>query len=104
MKIIDKGFQVIPQYEIGDYRIDMVIIGQKGQLAIECDGDFYHHEGNKVDDQQRQWKLERCGWTFWRLKYSRFQWDRDKSLEGLWEKLKEMNINPKMVAELKKYQ
>ena len=94
LKIRDKGFQVIPQHEVGNYKIDMVIIGEKGRLAIECDGDFYHHEGNEDRDTVRQWNLERCGWTFWRVKYSTFQWDEDKALEGLWKKLKQMNIMP----------
>ena len=35
-----KGYRVIEQFPINEYRIDMVIEGAKNKLALECDGDY----------------------------------------------------------------
>ncbi len=94
-EIAMKGFLVIPQLKVSNYRIDMVVIGSNGRLAIECDGDIYHSEAHEENDCERQWKLERCGWTFWRVRSSAFYLDTSDALKGLWEKLQEMKIYPK---------
>ena len=93
-EIAMKGFLVIPQKKVSNYRIDMVVIGSNGRLAVECDGDIYHSEAHEESDFNRQWKLERYGWTFWRIRSSAFYLDSSNALEGLWEKLQEMKIYP----------
>ena len=93
-EIAMKGFLVIPQLSVSNYRIDMVVIGSNGRLAVECDGDIYHSEAHEESDFNRQWKLERYGWTFRRIRSSAFYLDPSGVLEGLWEKLKEMKIYP----------
>ena len=93
-EITMKGFLVIPQFKVSNYRIDMVVIGSNGRLAIECDGDIYHSEAHEKSDFNRQWKLERYGWTFWRIRSSAFYLDSSNALEGLWENLQEMKIYP----------
>ncbi len=37
-----RGYRVIPQFEVADYHIDLVVEGMHGRLAVECDGDFWH--------------------------------------------------------------
>ena len=41
-RIIKRGFKVIPQYRSFpsdfNYRIDLVIQGEKNRVAVECDG------------------------------------------------------------------
>ena len=32
----------MPQFEIAGYRIDLVVEGMQGRLAVECDGDAWH--------------------------------------------------------------
>ena len=92
-RIASRGYQVTPQVEVSKYRIDMVISGSKKRLAIECDGDHWHSKEEDVQrDMERQWWLERCGWTFWRLKESDFNRDEVGSLKSLWKKLDEMGI------------
>lgn len=95
--IINRGFKVIPQYEVAGYRIDLVIQGENAKLAIECDGDKYHNRIEKwEEDNERQQILERSGWKFWRVSGSSFYRHQEKALESLWEKLDEMGIEPKI--------
>lgn len=93
-EIAIKGYQVIPQYKVSGFLIDMIIVGSKGRLAVECDGDYWHTEGTEGKDLERQWQLERCGWAFWRLRESVFNRNKEKALKSLWDKLDEMKIYP----------
>jgi REase_MTES_1575 len=47
------------QYRVGRYRIDLVVEGERGRLAIELDGDAYHGPERWEADRQRQAILER---------------------------------------------
>ncbi|HBU27943.1 TPA: hypothetical protein DEB00_02395, partial [Candidatus Uhrbacteria bacterium] len=93
--IINKGYNVIPQYEVANYRIDMVIQGENSKLAIECDGDQYHNNFDKWhEDIERQQILERSGWQFWRVTGSSFYKHKEKALTSLWQTLDELQIHP----------
>jgi len=92
LQIAGKGFRVVPQYEFADKRIDIVIQGEKSQLAVECDGDFWHGADEYSADTERQRKLERCGWKFFRIRESRYYADPEKALEPLWSLLEQMGI------------
>lgn len=93
--IVNRGYKVIPQWEVAGYRIDLVVQGENSKLAIECDGDKYHNAIEKwQEDIDRQQILERSGWKFWRVSGSAFYRHREKALNSLWEKLEEMNIHP----------
>ena len=94
LRIIDKGFRVKSQVETTGYHIDLVVEGMEKQLAVECDGDAYHGSETREDDMRRQRILERCGWTFWRLRGSEFYLNPDKAMESLWEKLDSFGIAP----------
>lgn len=95
--IINKGYKVIPQYEAAGYRIDFVIQGENARLAVECDGDKYHNQIDKwQEDIERQQILERSGWNFWRIAGSAFYSHGHSSLDSLWEKLDEMGISPRI--------
>jgi very-short-patch-repair endonuclease len=91
--LINKGYKVIPQWEVAGYRIDLVVQGENSKLAIECDGDKYHNAIEKwQEDIERQQILERSGWIFWRLSGSSFYRHKEKALDSLWTKLDELNI------------
>lgn len=98
-KIHDRGFRVLPQYEVAGRRIDLVIEGMKGQLAVECDGDFWHGPDKYEEDMARQRDLERCGWKFWRIRESSFRLDPEGSLLALWEALESQKITPWVATE-----
>lgn len=92
--IIDKGYQVIPEYPVIGRRIDLVIQGENARLAVECDGDQYHTLEKWEEDQARERQLRRAGWIFWRLTGSAFYRHKENALESLWKKLDELGIKP----------
>lgn len=92
--LIDRGYQVIPEYPVIGYRIDLVVQGSDARLAIECDGDQYHTLENWEADQIRESQLRRAGWVFWRVTGSSFYRYKEKALDSLWEKLDELGIKP----------
>ncbi len=94
LEIIDRGYRVIPQYGVGSYKIDLVIEGIQNKIAVECDGDEFHGIEQFENDLQRQRILERCGWTFWRVKGGQYYSNRNRALESLWEQLDKMGIKP----------
>ncbi len=92
--LIDRGYQIIPEYPVIGYRIDLVVQGDNARLAVECDGDQYHTLENWEDDQIRERQLRRAGqWEFWRVTGSAFYRNKDKSLESLWKRLNDLGIN-----------
>ncbi|WP_067724577.1 AAA domain-containing protein [Oceanobacillus damuensis] len=93
--ITSKGFRVIPQYNVAGYFIDLVVMGEKTKLAVECDGDYWHTSPeDRERDFLRERVLQRAGWTFWRILGSTYYNNPVKSLESLWETLEEMGIKP----------
>ena len=94
LKLVARGYVVRPQYEVAEYRIDLVVEGMRGRIAVECDGDEWHGPEQYEADMGRQRQLERCGWTFWRVRGGNYYRDPDKALESLWQKLDDLGIYP----------
>ncbi|MCD9589366.1 AAA domain-containing protein [Streptomyces sp. 8ZJF_21] len=95
LRLKARGYHVIPQYTAGNKRIDLVVVGARGRLAVECDGERYHSTPEQVQhDQRRDRELQRVGWTFWRIRESEFRFDPDEALAGLWEELNRLGIHP----------
>jgi len=98
VSLASRGYQVIPQYVVNPYeksfRIDMVVIGMHGKLAIECDGDHWHGAVQYEKDMVRQRELERCGFEFWRVRGGAFYRDPEVALLSLWELLHKRGIHP----------
>ena len=92
--LIDRGYQVLPEYPVIGYRIDLVVQGENARLAVECDGDQYHTLENWEEDQVRERQLRRAGWEFWRVSGSSFYRHKEKALDSLWVKLNELGIEP----------
>ena len=85
-KIISKGYHVITQYKVGNFRIDMIIVLKNGmKLAIECDGDKFHGPEQHEHDILRQRTLERCGWTFFRIRGCEYYSNAEKAMNPLWK-------------------
>ncbi len=102
--ITERNFHVRTQVCIGDptnhrYRIDLVVEGMKGRLAVECDGDQWHGPERYDQDMARQRDLERAGWKFVRIRGGDFYRDRVKSLDVLWAELHRLGIEPGGVDE-----
>lgn len=91
------GYLVRTQWQVGAYRIDMVVEGGGKRLAIECDGERWHYD--KVEeDLARQALLERLGWRFVRIRGSVFYRDkspnRSDAMRPVFERLQKMGIFP----------
>ena len=94
LAIARRGYRVIPQVEVGGYRIDLVVQGLDGSLAVECDGDAWHGPDRYEADVARQRDLERCGWEFWRVREGVFRLDPDEALSALWKTLERRRVFP----------
>ena len=93
--ISDRGFHVRSQVCVGDpanhrYRIDLVVEGMKGRIAVECDGDRWHGPDRYEQDMARQRDLERAGWQFVRIRGGEFYRDRKCAMEPLWCELERL--------------
>lgn len=91
-RIRQRGYRVLPQVEVGAYRIDLVVEGLHGRLAVECDGDQWHGPEQYDYDVARQRQLERAGWKFWRVSGSDFYRDPDRAMSPLWPLLDRLGI------------
>ena len=71
-----KGYTVAQNYPACGFKIDMVVQKNGDQLAVECDGEYWHldeHGDLRVEDLERQAVLERAGWEFIRIPYRRWR-------------------------------
>lgn len=92
--LIEKGFRVISQVEVGAYRLDLVVEGAKGRVALECDGDRFHPPEKLDQDLERQTILERLGWRFLRTRGSAFYRNPAKEMQRIVERLNDLGIEP----------
>lgn len=80
---IKEGYDVKTQIKIGKYKIDFVIEGAGGRLAIICDdGNLYNN--NSLDDMVKfQMDLCRLGWRFYKIKGSQFYRNPNREINKL---------------------
>ena len=93
-RLTDAGFKVKTQWQVGYFRIDMVVEGGGKRLAVECDGDRYHPMEKLAEDMDRQAILERLGWQFVRIRGSAFYRDKELSMRPVFARLAELEIPP----------
>lgn len=103
--ISGKQFYVRTQVCVGDptnhrYRIDLVVEGMQGRLAVECDGDEWHGPERYEQDMARQRDLVRAGWQFVRIRGSDFYRNPDKAMQPLWAELDYLGIRPGGIDEV----
>lgn len=95
LDIAARGYHVVPQMEVNGRRIDLVVTGASGRLAVECDGDVLDTTAEQREhDLNREQELKRCGWTFWRVRQSSYALDPDAALHPLWTSLDQHGILP----------
>ena len=90
--LLNKGYEVHPQWKVGAYRIDMVIKDGVNRVALECDGEKWHTLDNLADDLRRQAILERLGWRFIRIRGSAFYRNPEETMKWVYKELG-LNIN-----------
>ena len=96
--LVASGYHLVQQWQVGSYRIDMVVLYKGGSVAVECDGETFHSGDEKVRaDMERQAVLERIGWRFIRIRGSEYYRDPNKTMERVKYKLSEYGIFPETV-------
>ena len=100
LEIRRRGYRVAPQVPVARHRIDLVVEGAGGRLAVQCDGDEWHGADEWERDMARQRWLERCGWSFVRIRGSDFYRDPASALEPLWRELDRRGIQPHPVLDV----
>ncbi|MET7797412.1 AAA domain-containing protein [Streptomyces decoyicus] len=99
-RIKERGYHVVPQWKISGKRIDLVVVGEAGRLAVECDGSPYHSNPDQIrEDYERERELRRAGWQFWRVRSSEFALSPEDSLAPLWKRLDALGIRPGVTEE-----
>ncbi|QEU89299.1 AAA domain-containing protein [Streptomyces viridosporus] len=99
-RIKERGYHVVPQWKVSGKRIDLVVVGDAGRLAVECDGSPYHSTPDQIrDDYERERELCRAGWQFWRVRSSEFALSPEDSLAPLWKRLDALGICPGVTEE-----
>lgn len=100
LKLDQRGYNIIPQWKVGSYRIDMVAEYRGKRIAIECDGVKYHSGDKIIEDMRRQAILERLGWRFIRIRGSEFYKDPKSTIERVCGELERFEIFPENKMEL----
>lgn len=90
--LIERGYNITPQWKVGSVRIDMVATYKGNKVAIECDGERWHGEDKLEEDMNRQAILERLGWRFIRIRGSEFFSDEASAMKRVTNKLDELGI------------
>lgn len=99
-RIKERGYHVVPQWKVSGKRIDLVVVGEAGRLAVECDGSPYHSNLDDIrEDYERERELRRSGWEFWRVRSSEFALSPEDSLAPLWKRLDDLGIRPGVTEE-----
>jgi len=99
LQVRRRGYRVLPQYAFAGYRIDLVVNGSQGRLAVECDGEEWPGQDRYETDMARQRQLERCGWRFWRIRGGAFYRNPEPALQSLWELLEKQGIRSRSESE-----
>lgn len=90
-----RGYHLVQQWQVGAYRLDMVVICGNKRVAIECDGERYHSGEEKIrEDMERQTILERLGWRFIRIRGSEYYRNPEAAMQRMIKELNERGIEP----------
>jgi len=93
--LVVRGYHLVQQWEVGAYRLDMVVVCGRKKIVIECDGERYHSGENKIrEDMERQTILERLGWRFIRIRGSEYYRNPEKTMERVVTALTDAGIEP----------
>lgn len=90
-----RGYNLVQQWPVGAYRIDMVAIDGNRKAAIECDGERWHSSEEQIrNDMERQTILERIGWHFIRIRGSEYYRNAETTIDQVCKRLSELGVEP----------
>lgn len=88
------GYKTRTNFAVGNYRLDMVVEGPSGRVAIKVDGDSENAPERFKLAVDREAVLERLGWRFLRLRASQYYLRPENTLKNLVRRLEMMGIEP----------
>ncbi|CAM3820548.1 AAA domain-containing protein [Tsukamurella strandjordii] len=95
VRLRDMGYHVNPKVTVNNRVIDLVVTGENGRLAVECDGsDFASTPEQARSDIERERELRRCGWEFVRVRESVFLTDPDAAMSVVLQALDRRGVQP----------
>ena len=100
--LIAKGFNPIPQYQVGARRLDLALVDEKDSLIrldIEVDGETYHRNSDgsrKIEDTWRDISLQSMGWPTQRFWVFELRADMDGCVKRIEEKWAELHQSTKV--------
>lgn len=102
-EILDMNLKLQTQYEVGNKKIDIVVLNQdesKVLLGIEVDGWKYHSgTKKKIEDYERQQFLEARGYKIFRVLEHEYNYNKELVLKCLFIELNEsINQNKKITT------
>ncbi|MCW2278211.1 AAA domain-containing protein [Heliophilum fasciatum] len=89
-----RGYRVTIQWPVGEYRIDLVLEGATGRVALECEGDRFSTPATVAKEVERQAILERLGWRFVRIRGSQFFRDPEGTMAVVVARMAQLGILP----------
>jgi very-short-patch-repair endonuclease len=98
--LVSAGFNIVQQYAVGAYRLDMVVRYGEKKIALECDGEAWHSSEYQIrSDMERQAILERIGWHFVRVRGSEYYRNPGKTMARIIQDLNDYGILPESDGE-----
>lgn len=93
-----RDYNIKQQWEVGAYRIDMIVCCKNEKTAIECDGERWHSSEEQIkNDIERQEVLERCGWNFIRIRGSKYFRNPELTMQEVEAELNKRGIYPEKI-------
>jgi hypothetical protein len=89
------GYAVVLHHPINDRHIDLLVVGDRGQLGVHCDTPQNDITLTDLHDEIRLHKvLTRAGWNIVHARESEYRFDPDAALAPLWKALTDRGIKP----------
>lgn len=96
----EQGYNIVQDWRVGSYRIDMVVTYGAKKIAIECDGDLNNSGKDSIkEDMERQTILERLGWRFIRVRGSEYYSNPEETIKKIIRELSEFDIKTEKIDE-----
>ncbi|GAB2570268.1 very short patch repair endonuclease [Paractinoplanes abujensis] len=94
-----RGFDVLPHYAVGRHYLDLVVVGDRGRLAVECETPDKRATPEQLRERlYRERELRRAEWQLHRIRESQYLVDPANALEPLWQRLHDLQIEPRTLA------
>lgn len=92
--LIEKGYNIYTNINIGGYILDFVIEGFRNKAAIMCENQSEDLSPTWDESYESQLKLKSCGWQIIKIRGLNFYRDEHKVMNKIFYKLEKLGILP----------